>query len=53
MGLIIVKEDNDQLCWNASTQSWETDDYDTFKDQTDTDLPPGGRWEVVPWRARN
>lgn len=39
--------------WNATSESWEPEDFDTFTDveRETLTLPVDGVWELVSWEA--
>jgi len=59
MGWIIENKDvpnPDSLhadAWNATNESWEAEDFDTFTDveRETLNLPIGGEWVQVPWNV--
>lgn len=54
MGWIIVKTDDDSLCW-SNTWGWCEGDFDTFtfKERETLNLPIGGEWRQVPWGVKS
>lgn len=48
MGYIIQNKFDQELSWNDTTQSWESEDFDTFSNQ-DRELPFNGKWIKVLW----
>tara|TARA_R100001129_G_scaffold146770_1_gene108151 strand:- start:445 stop:621 length:177 start_codon:yes stop_codon:yes gene_type:complete len=51
MGYIIENKSDRDLAWNNTTQSWESEDFDTFSDQDrkTLTLPLNGVWVRVSW----
>ena len=51
MGYIIENKSNQELAWNNTTQSWESEDFDTFsnQDKETLTLPVNGKWIKVFW----
>ena len=51
MGYIIENKSDQELAWNNTTQSWESEDFDTFsnRDRESLMLPTNGKWVRVPW----
>ena len=51
MNYIIENKSDRELAWNNTSQSWESDDFDTFSnyERETLTLPPNGRWVKVSW----
>ena len=49
MGYIIQNKSDQELAWNDTTQSWESEDFDTFsnQDRETLTLPLDGVWVRV------
>ena len=49
MGYIIQNKINNELAWNDTSRSWETEDFDTFNthEKQSLSLPKNGRWVEV------
>ena len=46
MAYIVQNKINNELAWNATSQSWEAEDFDTFNDDS-LPLPQNGEWIQV------
>ena len=46
MAYIVQNKINNELAWNATSQSWEAEDFDTFNDDS-LPLPQNGEWIEV------
>ena len=46
MAYIIQNKMDSELAWNGTSQSWESEDFDTFNDDN-LPLPKNGEWVEV------
>ena len=55
MGYIIENKNENHIAWNATSQSWEAEDFDTFStdDTENLTLPTNGKWVKVPWSIKD
>ena len=50
MRYIIENKIDQELAWNSTTQSWESEDFDIFsaEDRETITLPTNGKWMICP-----